>query len=235
MKKYFENEIVTLWLGDCRDVEVPCDLIITDPPYGMEYKSNWSGNFEMLAMDDDIKGVQDCLLHACKQLKDNRHLYIFGNKFDHGGLPLGGITELIWDKMIMGMGDLTAPWGPQHEKITFAVYLSRKSHREKNRGALSARVRQGSVLRYQKPHGGAVTRHPTEKPVDLLRQLIESSSVMGECVYDPFCGSGSTLIASILEGRKSVGVEIEEKYCEVAAKRIEAVIGLEMTRSTQDL
>jgi len=65
-----------------------------------------------------------------------------------------------------------------------------------------------------------VRNHPTEKPVDILRQMIESSSVFGETVYDPFAGSGSTLIAAALEGRKAVGCEIEERYCEIAVKRI---------------
>jgi len=76
-----------------------------------------------------------------------------------------------------------------------------------------------------RPISGRVMHHPTEKPIDILRQMVESSSVMGETVYDPFAGSGSTLIAAALEGRKAVGCEIEERYCEAAAKRFESEVG----------
>ena len=131
------------------------------------------------------------------------------------------MTELIWDKDVIGMGDLTSPWGPQHEKVIFATYEISKANREKGYGNLSARLRKGSVLRSLRAQSGAVKHHPTEKPVDVLRQMIESSSVLGECVYDPFAGSGSTLVAAVVEGRRSIGCEIDERYCEAAARRIE--------------
>jgi site-specific DNA-methyltransferase (adenine-specific) len=66
--------------------------------------------------------------------------------------------------------------------------------------------------------------HPMEKPVDILRQMVESSSMIGETVLDPFCGSGSVLLAAQLEGRVAIGIEIDERYCEIAAKRIEGAM-----------
>jgi site-specific DNA-methyltransferase (adenine-specific) len=63
-------------------------------------------------------------------------------------------------------------------------------------------------------------RHPSEKPVELLRELIESSSCIGETVLDPFAGVGSTLEACRIEGRACVGIEIEERYAEIAANRL---------------
>ena len=81
-------------------------------------------------------------------------------------------------------------------------------------------MRRGTVLRYPNTRGRGATRHPTEKPVALLRELIESSSRFGETVLDPFIGSGSTLVAAALEGRKAIGIEIEERYCEIAANRL---------------
>ena len=122
---------------------------------------------------------------------------------------------------MIGLGDLSKPWGPQHERIAFATYELSKANRAKGYGNLSARLRKGSVVRSTRANSGRVKHHPTEKPVDILRQFIESSSVMGETVYDPFAGSGSTLIAAALECRVAVGCEIEERYCEIAAKRIE--------------
>lgn len=221
MKPYFSTDDIILYHGDCADIEVACDLLLSDPPYGQEFKSGKSDLWGAIHGDNDLPGVEARIAHALKSLKRGRHVYLFGTKFDLTKLPLCGITELIWDKAVIGMGDLSLPWGPQHENITFATYELSKANREKGYGNLSARLRKGSVIRSLRPISGRVKNHPTEKPVDILRQLIESSSVMGETVYDPFVGSGSTLIAAALEGRKAIGVEYDERYCEIAAKRIQ--------------
>lgn len=222
MTPYFENENILLYNTDCLELDIPCDLLVTDPPYGQEFESGKAhGKWGSIQGDDDIDGITHRLQHVLPSLKRGRHVYIFGNKFDMSKLPLCGITELIWDKGVIGMGDLTSPWGPQHENITFATYELSKANRAKGYGNLTARLRKGSVIRSIRPHSGRVKNHPTEKPVDILRQMIESSSIMGEAVYDPFCGSGSTLIAAVLEGRKAIGCEIDEKYCETAVKRFE--------------
>jgi hypothetical protein len=223
VQPYFQSEGVTLYNADCAEIQPQCDLLVTDPPYGQEFVSGraggkWGGLFG----DDDKDGVQERLAHALKGLRRNRHVYIFKGGLDLSALPLCGFAEIIWDKQVIGMGDLSAPWGPQHETIAFATYQISKANREGGCGNLSARLRKGSVIRSIRPHSGRVKHHPTEKPVDILRQLIESSSVMGETVYDPFAGSGSTLVAAYLEGREAVGCEIDERYCETAARRIEA-------------
>lgn len=228
MKPYFQSDAATIYLGDCADIQPECDLLVTDPPYGQEFVSNRAGGqWGMLIGDDDKESVESRLLTSLKGLRRGRHVYIFSGRLDLSALPICGVTELIWDKSIIGMGDLTSPWGPQHEKIVFATYEISKANREKGMGNLSARLRKGSILRSLRPHSGRVKNHPTEKPTDILRQLIESSSVMGETVYDPFAGSGSTLVAAILEGRKAIGCEIDERYCETAARRIEAAVKIE--------
>lgn len=229
MTPYYQKGDVTLFHGDCREVQPECDLIVTDPPYGQEFVSGRSNaRWGMLFGDDDAETVEVCLMHALKGLRRGRHVYIFSGRLDLSALPLCGVAELIWDKAVIGMGNLSSPWGPQHEKIVFATYETSKANRDKGYGNLSARLRKGSVLRSLRPHSGGVKHHPTEKPTDILRQLIESSSVMGETVYDPFAGSGSTLIAALLEGRKAIGCEIDERYCETAAKRLEALTAQEI-------
>lgn len=221
---YFQKHGVTLYHADCRDISVECDLIVTDPPYGQEFVSGRSGGkWGMLFGDDEPETVELALAHALKGLRRGRHVYVFSGRLDLSSLPLCGITELIWDKAVIGMGDLSLPWGPQHEKIVFATYEISKANRDKGYGNLSARLRKGSVLRSLRAQSGGVKHHPTEKPVDVLRQLIESSSVMGEVVYDPFAGSASTLIAAALEGRLAIGCEIDERYCEAAAKRLDSL------------
>lgn len=222
MTPYYNKNGITLYHGDCQEVGVIAhDLLVVDPP-NKDFASNRGAeSWGKIKGGDDLSGVTDRLLAAIKGLRRGRHVYIFEGELDLSCLPLCGLAELIWDKGILGPGDLSCPWGPQHERITFAVYELSKANREKGYGNLSARLRKGSVLRCLRPQSGGVKHHPTEKPIDILRQLIESSSVLGETVFDPFAGSGSTLIAAALEGRRAVGCEIDERYCETAAKRFE--------------
>lgn len=219
---YYERDGITIHLGDCRQVlpTLPkdgADLLVTDPPYGVAYQSNYGRNFDGIAGDEDATWVPDVLRVAAYALRDKRHAYIFGPR-ELVTEPFRAAVELVWDKGALSMGDLSLPFAPAHEPITFAV-LARGS--EKGRGNLPARLRSGSVLRYSRP---AATRHPTEKPVLLLRRLIESSSLPGEVVLDPFVGSGSTLVAAVAEGRGGVGIELEERYAETAARRVDAAL-----------
>lgn len=228
MKPYFERDGIVLYHADCLDVlpalgKDAADLIVTDPPYGQAYKSNRADRFDFIQGDDGTLNVTAILNAACRCLRRGRHVYFFGPTLDLSATTMTAAVELIWDKEILGTGNLQLPFGLSHEKITFAVHEISAANRAKGYGNLTARLRKGSVLRCQKVQAAATGRHPTEKPVPILRQIIESSSVMGETVLDPFAGSGSTLEAAYLEGRKAVGIEIEEGYCEVAAKRLAAM------------
>jgi site-specific DNA-methyltransferase (adenine-specific) len=198
------------------------DLLLTDPPYGIGWESGLRRHdmFGPIINDQGQLAILDAIALSLPYLKRGRHIYCFGAD-GFGSLPVCGHTELIWDKGMMGPGDLTLPWGPAHERIAFGVYQISKANRQDGSGRLAARLRQGSVLRVPRLNSAAVVRHPTEKPVLLLRQLIESSSVIGETVLDPFVGSGSTLVAARLEGRNAIGIEIEERYCEIAALRLQ--------------
>ena len=226
-RKLYESDRCTLWLGDCRDVQVErncCGLMATDPPYGVEWRSRFAKRraFGPIAGDDGLLDVPAILGGFTAAILRDRHVYVFGYRPDVISEPmkLGATSELIWNKGQPGLGDLSLPWGPQHEVITFGVYVPSKANRAANHGVLSARVRHGSVLSVPRHNSARVTRHPTEKPVALMRQLIESSSVVGECVFDPFAGVGSTLVAAILLGRRAVGIEIDEGYANVAVQRV---------------
>lgn len=221
---YYADDDCTLYLGDCRDV-LPAlatvDLLVTDPPYGQAYKSN-RGRHGAIVGDDGTLALKDWLPAALKVLRRGRHAYIFGARPEDisSEWSLCGMTELIWDKEVVGMGDLSLPWSRSHEPILFGVQEISKANREKNYGIGAARLRKGSVLRSQRSQSGQNELHPTPKPVDLLRVLIESSSTFDEVVLDPFAGSGSTLVAARLEGRKAVGIEKYEPYCELIAARL---------------
>ena len=230
MTPYYDETGVTIYHGDCREVMTQMlaestDLIVTDPPYGIGYVSNGrTGNsLGPIVGDNALLDVPAAIGQALRILKDNRHLYVFG-RFDLTALPIGPCVELIWDKQLLSMGNLSLPWGSSHEPITFTTRVAIPAQRRRNTGALTARLRKGSVIRAMRRNAVAMddahVRHPTEKPVSVLRQLIESSSLLGETVFDPFMGCGSTLVAAVAEGRDAIGIEIEERYCEAAANRL---------------
>lgn len=199
------------------------DLIVTDPPYGVGYQSNTRREkFDKIVGDDDNAFVAGILRSCQRALKENRHMYVFG-PCQIDGLQIGATAELIWSKVSRGMGDLSLPWSTNHEKITFAV--SRPTDRRVG-GRLTAKLRQGSVISVNRITGTAVNRHPTEKPVPLMRILIEASSLVDEMVLDPFAGSGSTGVAAVLAGRRTILIEKDPGYAEIAVQRVRAAESL---------
>lgn len=225
----YESQRARLYVGDCRDVVAEgalgaVDLMVTDPPYGVGFRSNFGRNHAALVGDDDPAAVIATLGRCANALRNYRHVYVFGYTPEElvGPMQLGGTCQLLWDKGILGMGDLAATWAQQTEPITFGVRVQGSASRALRSGNLSARLRRGNVLRVPRKNSVANRRHPTEKPVALLRQLIESSSMIGETVFDPFAGVGSTLVAALVSGRCAVGVEIDPKFIPVAVERIVA-------------
>lgn len=225
---------VDLFLGDSATIlptlDMVVDLIATDPPYGVEFQSNRREATEKFEVMQGDRGEVDVagILRACVlKLRRGRHVYVFGPPEPMQAIDrLTAHMTLIWDKEHLGMGNLALPRGPSHEPINFAVTQLSKANREAGSGQLSARLRQGSVLRAERLNSIGVKRHPSEKPVAVMRQIIESSSCLGELVADPFMGSGSTIIAALLEGRRAVGIENDPKYFEVAKKRVEGLLPL---------
>lgn len=201
---YYSDECVTLHHGDCLEVTdwLSADVLVTDPPYGIAYASNWPGPFrgESIAHDGDL-AVRDEALW----LWGTRPALVFGTW--RMPKPEGTHTVLTWDKgPAFGMGNLAIPWKPNTEEI----YVL---------GTGFTGKRDGAVL---SGHGGVSwaskgRQHPNMKPVSLMSALIMKTVGV---VADPFAGSGSTLVAAKQLGRKAVGVEIDERFCEVAANRL---------------
>ncbi len=235
MKPYYQEDGITIYNGDCRDV-LPrlepdsVDVIVTDPPYGVRWQSGFRAlAFDPIVGDESTEAAVSALTMCIPILKRGRHIYAFG-RYDLVGVGVSDpATELIWDKEIFSGGDLSLPWASQHEPISFWVNNKDGKLQKRPDGGLTTRLRRGSIVRSKRLNSLAIADHPTEKPVDVLRQLIESSSCLGEMVLDPFAGSGSTLVAARLEGREAIGIEIVEKYCEVAARRLaQRALPLEM-------
>lgn len=229
-KLVHETDLVTVWHGDARDVLATfprecVDLVLTDPPYGVEWQSNWRDQpFEQLAgdgsHDEDRAVISEIIEHCVRVVGQVRHLYVFGPGDVLEGQKVSEVVELIWDKGTIGTGDLTAVWGPGHERINFTVSRYRHAGRAGGR-SLPARLRKGSVLRFTRPTGRKV-RHPSEKPVPLLRELIESSTRQGDIVLDPFAGTGATGVAALLSGRRAILVEKDGKWIPDIVDRVTA-------------
>lgn len=226
-----QAELATVIWGDCRDPTVIAQapdrygLLCTDPPYGMNWKSSRGKNFAHLQGDDGTVDWPAVLGQWARRLGNNRHVYVFGYAPEQliAPLVLGPTAEIIWDKMSHGLGNMSHHWGTRHERITFGVSTANHTHGGAKRGgALAARMRRGTVVQVPRKNATAVTRHPTEKPVPLMAQLIESSTVRGDLVVDPCAGSGSTGVAAVLEGRRCFLVEYDRGYAELAVERIKA-------------
>ncbi|MBV2364276.1 DNA-methyltransferase [Streptomonospora nanhaiensis] len=229
MKTLYTSDLATVVLGDSTDPAVidaapVADLLCTDPPYGVRWQSGFrSEAFPEIIGDDGTLDVPAVLGAWCKRLQAHRHVYVFGYAPDQLAEPmrLGGTCTLVWDKQKHNGGNLSLPWGPGHEPIAFGVYTPSARRRAQGGGNLAARLRRSSVIRVR-GLSGQVIRHPTEKPTALMRSLIESSTSPGDLVLDPFAGSGTTLVAAVLEGRRAYGVELDSRYAELAVDRVVA-------------
>jgi len=199
VKPYYQDDLVTLYHGDCREIlpGLVGDVIVTDPPYGMTYSSGWSG---ATIAGDTTTEARDTVLATWAP----RPALVFGR----WSCPRPASTRhvLIWDKGDWpGMGDLSLPWGPSTEEI----YVI---------GGGFVGKRRGSIVRDTKRPSGESALHPTEKPLGLMEALVRACPP--GVIVDPFAGSGSTLAAAKSLGRTAIGIEIEERYCEVAATRL---------------
>ena len=208
MKPYYEDGAVTIYHGDCREIipglpDADC-VLVTDPPYGIAHSSNRPGaplRGSQIA-NDESTAVRDAILAEWS----GRPAIVFGScRVTSPPLPIRAV--LVWDKGgHVGMGDLDLPWKQNWEH----VYIS---------GPGFVGRRGTGVLRFNAlaPWAGEYT-HPHEKPIELMRELVGKCAPLAT-ILDPFAGSGTTLRAAKDLGRRAIGIELEERYCQVAAER----------------
>lgn len=208
MKPYYQDDLVTLYHGDCRDIDAwtAADVLVSDPPYGMAFVSSKTTQRRVIANDTTTE-VRDSML---AMWGSHRPAAVFGTW--KVARPADTKHRLIWDKQDgsgCGMGDLDAAFGNSEEEI----YLLGDWPR-------NGRPRQPNVLRTSSgmAHLATTIGHPTPKPVDLMERIIRAAP--DGVIADPFAGSGSTLVAAKNLGRRAVGVELDERYCAIAAGRL---------------
>lgn len=208
MKPYYQHQGITIYHGDCREVlmqirydniDIPYDSIVTYPPYGIDYQSSRTDIKKPKIQNDENR---EMLLFAI-DLPFYHSKYVFGrwDQLIEIEKPKSVIT---WVKNIHSMGDLEHEHARQTE---LAFFYQGLTHSFPN-------GRPSDVIYSNRTNNEL---HPTEKPIDLLTKIVSWTSGV---VLDPFMGSGTTLRAAKDLNRQAIGIEIEEKYCEIAAKRL---------------
>jgi DNA modification methylase len=194
-KPYYEENGITIYHGDCRDIlpHLPkVDLVLTDPPYGLGERwtgGTWGANpmyadarrWDVKLSDADILGI----------ISKGKDAIIWGGNY-YRLSPCRGFLSWLKIPVMETMADLEYAW------TTFDRPAKAFSESRNSNGA---------------------RQHPTEKPLTLLSWCI-GFCPDSQTILDPFMGSGTTLRAAKDLGRKAIGIEIEEKYCEIAVKRL---------------
>lgn len=217
-KPYYEDKWTKIYLGDCREIlpqlDVKVDLVLTDPPYstpvvtsfGRQRAKNYGDlsiqKYYLESLEKELSVTvkeSGAVLFHC----DDAYAGILFATFYHWH----SCQYLIWDKNKIGMG---RPFRRQHELMVFATPTDNFTF--DNGKTISTILRYPTVPSNEREHGA-------QKPEDLTSALIGALSAENQMVMDLFLGSGTTCYCAKKLNRSSIGIEIEEKYCEIAANR----------------
>jgi DNA modification methylase len=205
MTLYYSDDLVTLHHGDCLEITdwLEADVLCTDPPYGIA----WSIGTNKKAKSSAHSGIQN---DGDTSYRD-RALELWG---DAPGVVFGSwrasfparAQTLIWRKPV-DAGVVGSTTGFRND--TELIFLTGKWPKRNSQWS--------SVITTDLGMHSYLNGHPHAKPVPLMQRLIEATT---GTVADPFSGGGSTLVAAASLGRNAIGVELEERYCELIAKRL---------------
>ena len=212
-KPYYEDGSVTIYHGDCRELlpHIEADFLLVDPPYGLDVAdtySSLSGTPEFNAKKGNYRGKKYPKIHGDSGPFDPTHLVgvapravIWGADHFSDSLPRSR-GWLIWDKREdLGRNMLS------DAEIAWTSF------------ATPTRIFRHKWLGYMRASEVGFHVHPTQKPVALMRWVLEEWSARGDVVFDPYMGSGPVMRAAKDLGRKAIGIELEERYCQIAAER----------------
>jgi len=200
------------------------DLVLTDPPYGMNYERHIKNKKHNKIKNDNNLDWLPLMFSEFKRItKPNSHLYIFCSWHNidifkqefQKNFHLKNI--IIWDKGGMGMGDIKTDYAGSYEMILYGIKLDKNSNQRVLNGGRSKNIlnsfRSGNEF------------HPTQKPEKLFEFLLSKSRNDKEIVFDPFMGSGTTALACKSLGLDYVGCELDKDYYEIIQKRLKQVQG----------
>jgi len=228
MKPYYQNELTTIYNADCLDVlkdmkDNSVDLILTDPPYLINYKTNrrkYKDKYQHEIKNDDIKDfsmIEKVLELSYKKLKTNTILALFCSfdyiekfktKMQDVGFNIKNVV--IWNKGNWTAGDLQAQLGKQYEMILIGHKGCCKFKNDY----------RFSDIWFEPRVPSEKSVHQNEKPLNIIQRIIEIYTNKGDIVVDTFAGSFTTCVASEQLERKSIGIELEQRYCDIGIKRL---------------
>ena len=213
MNPYYQDAAVTIYHGDCREIlpVVSADVLVTDPPYGVELGTSDSrGNNHGLVhasyvsysdTEDNFRSIIIPAIRVALELT-NRGAIFVGKHLT--AFPEPSIAGGIYCSAACGRN----PWGFTNLLAVFFYGSNPRLHL----GAVHTVIGSNETAERN--------GHPCPKPLGWMTWLVGMTSLDGETILDPFMGSGTTLRAAKDLGRKAIGIEIEERYCEIAANRM---------------
>lgn len=202
MTPYYERDGITIYCGDCRELmpRIKCDVVVTDPPYGValgrERPSRMNKVGGLIVGDDSLFDPRAVLALGLPSV-------LWGANAYADTLPRS-TGWLVWDK--------THAETCEHSQAELAWTSA----------AIGIRVHREAYHGFMRRADGWL--HPTQKPPRLMAWCMSLRPFSAGTVLDPFMGSGTTLVAAKRLGRRAIGIEIEERYCEIAAKRLEQTV-----------
>ncbi len=216
MKPYYEHAGITIFHGDCRELIRaldPVDLVLTDPPYGLGEAAGKNKSRGKLAVAKDY-GIsswddlppEEWVFVQCRAM--SRHQIIWGGNY----FPLPpSKCWLVWDKVNgdNDFADCELAWTNLDKAVRKIEWM------------WNGMLRQGNEPRH----------HPTQKPLAVISWALRQAPNDCATILDPFMGSGTTLVAAKNAGRQAIGIELDERYCELAAERLrqEVLFGAEVS------
>lgn len=210
---------IELLQGDCLELmkgipDESVDMILTDPPYGMNFQSDYRKiKYKKIKGDSNLDWLDDFVDEIYRVSKNNTAHYVFCS-FHHIDKFKQAIERkfkikniLTWVKNNTSMGDLKGDFASKTEFIIFF---------HKGRRLINGK-RDSNVLEFKRTQNKL---HPTQKPVDMTEYMIGKFSNEGDLILDPFMGSGTTGVACINANRNFIGMELDENYFKIAEERI---------------
>jgi DNA modification methylase len=210
LKPYYDRGGIVIYHGDSREIlrSVNADVMVTDPPYGvaMGSQDHPSGKTSYASFDDTEEAVRSLVV------------------------PVVELALEIVQRAVVTPGSRCAWFYPRPYEIG-AVYFPAGFGFSRWGFCCSQPIlyygKDPKPIRRKEPNSVTCTEpatkngHPCPKPLRLMKWLVARGALPGEAVLDPFMGSGTTLVAAKDMGHPAIGIEIEERYCEIAAKRLE--------------